>query len=329
VISSLLLAALIAAAPAAAQERVVSSQRVDAWDRADLSWITPPPGEPIRVLVRGSVHCALDGSEIDAREIALPGRTITELSPLVFPAGTVYVGSRGLHEHLFEVPPGRGTIALNVLAIASRNLVTASEARRSITGAITVEVLDARPAAAPLAGLAGLAPEPARASSPPFALAGAAVGVPLLAAGLFLFLRRRKGREDALLARASRARRAIVREASVLGSAFDGALASAETLYESARRQRAHLQALDHALARTGFVRSETAAAALEVLRARRAEGLSRLESIVARLEETVVRMAACVADRAAIADLARDLDRLRGELEVGEDVEQELASIR
>ena len=52
------------------------------------------------------------------------------------------------------------------------------------------------------------------------------------------------------------------------------------------------------------------------------------LDAIVGRLEETVVRMAACVADRSAIADLARDLDRLRGELEVGESVEQELARI-
>lgn len=317
---------LALASSARAQETVISSARVDAWDRADLSWVTPPAGAPIRVVVRGTLTCALDGSEIDALEVVTPTRTLADVSPLVFPEGTQLVERRGDHAYLFEVPPGRGTsIALNVAAIAGRHLVTASEARSAITGAIMVEVLGAP--AAPVASTPALAVvEPA--STQPLALAGAAVGLPMLAFGLFLATRRRRAPEAELIARATRAQRAIVREARTLGPAFDGALVSAETLFASAIRQRAHLAELDRALARTGWVSSAGAAAGLDVLRARRAEGVARLDAIVARLEETVVRMAACVADRTAIADLARDLERLRGELEVGESVEQELASI-
>lgn len=324
--------ALIAAAAlalvtstAAAQERVIASSRVDAWDSADLSWVTTPDGAPFRVLVRGTLTSSLDGAEIDALEVALPGCTLADAPPLVFPAGTQLIERRGAHAYLLEIPPGHGnTIALNVVALASRNLVTASEARASITGAIFVDVLGTTPAPS----VASAPPTPAAGSLQPMAIAGAALGLPMIALGLFMASRRRASREDELVARATRARRAILREARTLGPAFDGALASAQQLFEAATRQREHLAEIDRALARSGWVRAETAAAGLEVLRARRAEGLVRLDAIVGRLEETVVRMAACVADRSAIADLARDLDRLRGELEVGESVEQELARI-
>nr|MDQ3037133.1 hypothetical protein [Myxococcota bacterium] len=113
-----------------------------------------------------------------------------------------------------------------------------------------------------------------------------------------------------------------------LGVAFEGALASAEALVRAARSQREHVTQLDRALARTAWVSTPIARGGRATLLARREEAVAKLEAIVARLEETLVRMAACVADRSAIAGIERDLAGLRGEVEVGESVEQEIAAI-
>jgi hypothetical protein len=316
------------AASASAQERVVHSARVDAWDVADLSWQAAAPDTgAVRVLVRGSLTCAIDGAEIDAMQIVTTSRVEDVGSPLVFPEGARLVEVRGVHEYVFDVPPGPGaTIALNVPGLAARHLVTASDLRNSITGAIFVDVLSDAPAAAATPSATAVVAEPDGLTG--LALAGGALGLPLLAFGLFVATRRRGSREDQLMLRVRRARSEIVREARALGAAFDGALASAEALVDAARRQRAHLTQLDRALARTAWVSTVEASASRETLVARRAEALARLESIVARLEETLVRMAACVADRSAIAGIERDLAGLRGEVEVGESVEQEIASL-
>lgn len=309
------------AARAGAQERVVATSRVDAWDRADLSWV---PGPTVRVVLRGTLSNAIDGSEIDAMHVTTASRSLEDGSPLVFPAGARLVEQRGPSVYLVELPAGQGaSIGLNVPALAARHLVTASELRASLTGVILVEVLgeDAPPV------VTSVAAAPVTSSSA--ALAGAAMlSLPLLALGLVLARRRRTDRDAALMARVARARAAITREARTLGAAFEGALASANALAEAAGRQRAHLVELDRAIARAGWVRSEAASASLATMHARRAEGLAKLEAIVAQLEETVVRMAACVADRSAIAGLERDLARARSEVEVGESVEQELAGI-
>jgi hypothetical protein len=309
------------AAPAAAQDRVLATYRVDAWDVADLAWARSPAGQPLRVLVHGTLSSSIDGSEIDALELHSGGRVV-EGAPVAFPPGTRLVERRGPHRYLFEVPPG-GTIGLNTFFLASRVLATASEYRASVSGAIVVELLE------PAGAAPAASPGPIAAAAPsPFALAGTALGLPLLAFGLFVYARRRISREDELLRRVRRARTAILREARALGPAFDGALASAEALCEAARKQRDHVTAIERAITRTAWVRAEPASLGQASLRVRRDEAAAKLHSIVSRLEETVVRMASCVADRSAIPDLERDLSAMRSEVEVGESVEQEIAAL-
>lgn len=320
-----------------AREHVVATYRVDAWDRADLSWARPlVETGMVRVVVRGTLSSALDGAEIDGMRVITAARIDDAQQPLVFPDGTRLVSVRGAHEYVLDVPAGAGsTIALNVPALAGRHLVTASELRSAISGAIFVDVLSDVAPAAPAAGgpaaaatAAGIPNRSAQMSAA--AVAGGALGVPLLGFALLVAARRRRRAlpEDALMLRARRAQSAIVRESRELGAAFDGALASAEALGDAARRQREHLVELDRALERTAWVRAEGASAERAALLARRADATSKLEAIVARLEETVVRMAACVADRSAIVGIERDLARLRGEVEVGESVEQDLAAL-
>lgn len=313
------------AAEASAQERVVATLRIDGWDRADVSWVHGPTA---RVLLRGTLSCAIDGSEIDAMEVVSASRVLGDGSPLAFPPGSRLVERRGPHAYLFEVPTGAGaSIALNVPALASRHLVTASELRQSLSGVIVAEVLG--PEGVPLAEAAPVATASVAPGLSPAALAGAVtLSVPLLALGIVLARRRSRDREAELMARVARARSAIAREAKVLGPAFDGAFASASALGDAALRQRAHIAELDRAIARSGWVRGGAASATLLSIHARRDEARARLESIVDQLEETVVRMAACVADRSAIAGLERDLARARSEVEVGESVEQEIARI-
>ncbi|AKF11689.1 hypothetical protein DB32_008838 [Sandaracinus amylolyticus] len=312
------------AARAGAQDRVVATYRIDAWDRADVSWA---PGATVRVLLRGTLSNAIDGSEIDAMHVTTASRSMEDASPLVFPAGARLIEQRGPHAYLVEVPAGAGaTIGLNVPALAARHLVTVSELRASLSGVIVAEVLGDE--AAPIVHDAPTAAvvEP-RVS--PAGLAGAVtLSVPLLVLGIVLARRRRHDHDAALMARVTKARAAIAREAKVLGAAFDGAFASASALVDAATRQRAHLVELDRAIGRSAWVRSEAASATLSTMHARRAEARAKLESIVAQLEETVVRMAACVADRSAIAGLERDLARARSEVEVGESVEAEIARI-
>jgi hypothetical protein len=322
-----LLALAVLAGPAQAQDRVVSTLRVDAWDVADLSWVHPPPGEPVRVLVRGSLTNARDGSELDAMRTTTHSRVI-EGSPLVLPAGTTLVEERGPHAYLLEIPAGHGaSIGLNTVALAGRLLVPASEVRSAITGAILVDVL-APSSAPPIVEAPPMPSAAAPSSMTPLALGGAAIGIPLVGLVGLVLSRRRIRREDALVGRARRARSAIEREAKELGPAFDGALASARALGEAAEHQRAHLAAIDRALARTAWVRSAAAGAQRATLTSRRIEAIGRLDEITTRLEESVVRMAACVADRGAIAGLERDLRAMKSELEVGELVLGELDAL-
>ncbi|UJR84855.1 hypothetical protein [Sandaracinus amylolyticus] len=289
-----------------------------------MSWA---PGPTVRVVLRGTLSNAIDGSEIDAMHVTTTSRSMEDASPLVFPAGARMIEQRGPHAYLVEMPTGAGaTIGLNVASLAARHLVTVSELRASLSGVIVAEVLgdEVAPIVHDVPSAAVVEP-----SVSPAALAGAVtLSVPLFALGIVLARRRRRDHEAALMARVTKARAAIAREAKALGPAFEGALESANALAGAATRQKAHLVELDRAITRSAWVRSEAASATLSTMHARRAEARAKLESIVAQLEETVVRMAACVADRSAIAGLERDLARVRSEVEVGESVEAEIAKI-
>ncbi|MDQ3035981.1 MAG: hypothetical protein M3Y87_26490, partial [Myxococcota bacterium] len=206
---ALAVGAVAAGASAQDREHVLGSVRLDAWEAADLSWYAPAQGSTtVRVLVRGSMTCALDGAEIDAMRITTTSRVLDAATPVVFPPGARFVEQRGAHAYVFELATDESaTIALNVPGLASRYLVTASELRDSLTGAIFVDVLGPPPSP----GVAAAAPASAEIPSENsdltgVALAGSALGLPLLAFGLFFATRRRRTREDRLMTRVRRAR---------------------------------------------------------------------------------------------------------------------------
>ena len=283
---------------------------------------------PVRLRIRGTITDGIDGAEIDALGRRLGGLDEPSERWVVRPASARELDRDPAgHAVTLEVPPGNALrVGIDVGALAASHLVTASEMRSRLDGAIEVEVLV--PAAALPAEAPGAVAAPADAPSSRAAVygGGALLGVLGSLLGWALARRRRSvSPARALLARARRAHAALVRNARGLGPQFEGVIGPAGALLDGAQRSAQHLGELERALRETAFVESAAAAAQLDALRAEQRSALRRLEDGVSGLEEAVVRLAQSRADRAAVTDLASVLSRLGEEIAIGREVDTEL----
>ncbi len=282
-------------------------------------------GAPLRLVVSGTVTDGIDGAELDAVARFASGVRDEVRPPLRLPAGArVTHADEVAHRYELEVAPGTDLrFVLDVGGLATRHLVTASEMRARLDGAIEIELLVPRSAIAPplASASAGAAPLAAGSSLP-----GLALGSALGALGLALALRRRRRTEDELLLdRAIRAHAAIGKKARALGPQFTGTLAPAERLLAAVRAGRGHLGAIDRALRDSAFVESAAAVARRAELRTSRDAALARIARATGTLEEALVALGASTADRSAVTDMERSLLDLGAEVEVGRAVDREL----
>lgn len=277
---------------------------------------------PVRIVLVGSYFFALDGAEVDAFGAHTPGERDVSAGALVTlpPGSRVVASDPTAHRYEIEVPRAPSMpVAFNVAPLAMRHLITVSEARASLRGAIELEVVVPPPPAPPAAAMVAR-----RASSSPFPWMGGALGVSTLGGIGLLLARRRRAR--VLLRRAHRAERSIARECAVLGPAFDPVAASARRLLESAERSTTHRREVERALARTRW--AESAAAERAHLRGQ-AEGARRkLVEIVARLEQTATQLAGRRAESAKDTAVEALLDELSDDLEAAVSAEEDVTRL-
>lgn len=314
---ALALAALVPAV-ASAQAAWTTAQRVPLpldGSPVDLTALAAPHEDVLRLRLSGSVSFTYDGSEIDAMGRTVAGtRDVTAGPFVVLPPGSVVVESDPVaHRYVVDVPRSAAMdVRFNAMGLATQHLLTLSEARSQLLGAIEVEHLVPPPPPPTAAARVARHAE----GVPALAWAGGGGGLLLLLGLGFVVGRRRKDPIRALVRRAEIARAAIGREVVALGPAFDPVAASSERLLEVARQHAAHHGSLEAALARTAQMSSESAGAQRMSLSAKRGEVRAKLEAVVARLEETATELAGRNADSARargvdalVAELAMDLD--------------------
>ncbi|MBX3270574.1 MAG: hypothetical protein KF729_09950 [Sandaracinaceae bacterium] len=278
----------------------------------------PHEARAVRVRLSGTVTFGYDGSELDAMGRTVAGVRDDTAGPFVaLPPGSVLVeGDPETHRYVFDVPRSEHmSLRFDALRLATRHLLTLSEARGHLVGAIEVEHLAPPAPPPPPPSAATLALREAE-GVPALAWAGGGAGVLLLFGLGAVAARRRRDPIRALVRRAATARAAIGREVLALGPAFDPVAASAERLVEVARQHAAHHGSLEAAIARTRAMASSAAGARRATLSTKRAEVRARLAAVVARLEETATELAGRNADSARargvdalVAELGADLD--------------------
>ncbi len=284
----------------------------------DLGNLVQTHEETVRVRLRGSLTFNHDGSQIDAMGRTVGGtRDVTGGPFVVLPAGSVVVESDPeAHRYTVEIPRAASMpIRFNVFGLATRNLLTVTEARALLVGAIEVEHLVPPPPPPPAPSAVAQAQRSA--SGVPLAgWVGLGGGLLLLGFAGFAFMRRQKDPILELVRRAVRARDAIGREVVALGPAFDPVAASAERLLEVARQHAAHHASLERALDRTSSMESDAAKQRRLGVAASKGEVRAKLDSLVARLEDTATELAGRNADAgrargvdALVAELGADLD--------------------
>ncbi len=267
----------------------------------------------------------MDGSDVDAFGRQAAGRRdVSAGNYVTLPPGSRIVESDPeTHRYLIDVPRAPSMpISLNVMPLAMQRLVTASEVRANLVGAIELEHLvppppppstatvvvreaEGVPASAWLAGLIGLS--------------GA------LGFGVFR-ARRRRDPSFVLLGRAKRAHGAIARECAALGPAFDPVSASAARLVEAAERTDAHRREVERAIERTAWA---SAAGGERARMHEKAEAARReLSEIVARLEVTATSLASRRADASRAAGVEDLLAELGDDLHAAVSAERELAEL-
>lgn len=284
-------------------------------------------GTPVRVRLHGSLNDGFDGAEIDALGRSVSGTfeptdRFVGRPPNARPVHT----DASAHDATYELSPNTDLrFTLNVPALASSHLVTASEMRGRLDGAIEVELLvpeSAIPVDAPIAAAA--VREPEGMGFLPYGVGGGGL---LLALAMGLMMRRRTEvpREVELSARAKRAHDNLVKDAKALGPQFEGVIPPGDKLLDAAKRSRDHLGEIDRALKDASFVKSAAAEARLQDLREDRKRALEQLSDVVSGLEEAVVRLAASRADRVAVTDIAGALSKVHDEVSIGREVDAEL----
>jgi hypothetical protein len=281
-----------------------------------------PDGAPTRVTLHGTLDTSIDGSELDPVATWRGGiADRASASPLALSPGAEIVDAdEAAHRYMIEAPPGVPIHAsLAIAPMAAAHLVTATELRQSLRGAIEVDVM--RRSAPPPLAVAALAEEEPR------GLAAGLLAAVLAAVG-FVVLRRREPEEARLIRRARRAREAIAARARALGPALAGLTVSAEKLEHAIRRGRDHVRAIDAALRATRWAEGEVARARAAEL-ARRRDAVRRdLEHMTSELEATVVRLATLATERHADVEAEAVSARLRAEIALAEDVEREVAAL-
>lgn len=308
--------ALLVAAPAAAQDRWTVAHRVAlpmSGAPIDLATLVGPGEEPVRIALTGSYSFAVDGSRVDAFGAHSPRRSdVAEGAFVILPPGTRIIARDPVaHRYELEIPRSRSMpIAFNVMPLATRHLMTASEARASLTGVIELEHLVPPDPPPPVAAVVV---EEASAVSP-FSWVGGGLGLGALFGLGLVLARRRRDPMLALLRRAWRAQRSIAAECAELGPAFDPVAASTLRLFEAAERSETHRRHVESAIARTQWATSATAERARLHEQSERAR--LRIVDIVTRLEQT----ATTLAGRRAEAASATGVDALLGEL--GDDLD-------
>lgn len=334
VIGAVILGALASSAHADAQD-----ERWVVLRRASLSPDSPtlemnrivleehiPFGTPARLRLHGSVTDGFDGAEIDALGRTRGGTVEPSERYVGRPSGaTVIERDETSHTLVIEVPVGTDlSFTLNVVALASQHLVTASEMRGRLDGAIEVDVSvpeSAIPTASPAAMDRHAAAE---ASFVPYGVGGGG-----LLAGLLLVLGLRRKREVApelaLLLRAKKAHDKLTSSARSLGPQFEGVIAPGEKLLDAANKAHAHVGEIDRGLKEASFVTSATAGARLGELRADRERVMAQLGDVVSGLEEAVVKLMASRADRSAVDGIANALRDVDAEVRIGREVDAEL----
>jgi len=306
VLSLVALALCLGLASSAAAQHVLTRVSLPVDGRwVDVRAFVPPGDAPVRVALTGTLSSAADGSEIDAMSRWAAGARIDAEGPfVVLPRGSrLLEQDPGIHRYVIEIPRQDDMrVAFDVTPIATRHLMTPTEVRAGLSGAVEMEIL-----APPLAPAVLALPSPrAETSLLPFAaFAGGAAGAPLLALFGWLFARRRRRRVDERLLRRSRAAlRAVERESAPLGPAFGEVAVQARHMLDGALDVQRHFRAARAAERRTRGLRAEGAAARRGELREQQREALTRLRDIAERLEETATQLASHGAGQARTQDL-------------------------
>jgi len=284
----------------------------------DLANLVTTHEETVRVRLSGSLSFGYDGSQIDAMARTVGGtRDVTDGPFVVLPAGSVVIeADPETHRYTVEVPRApQMPVRFNVFGLATRNLLTVTEAQAQLVGAIEIEHLVPPPPPPTVAAQVEQTAE----GIPTLAWAGGGSAMLLLLGLGFVFGRRKQDPIRALVRQAERSAAAIGREVIALGPAFDPVAASAERLLEVARQHAAHHASLERALERTSNMASDAAKKRRLGVAASKGEVRDKLEALVARLEDTATELAG----RSADAGRARGVDALVSEL--GNDLEAAL----
>lgn len=287
----------------------------------DLADLAAPDEDPVRIELEGSYTFLLDGSEIDALGVHGAERRDASAPLVVLPEGARVIESRpDVHRYTIEVPRTASMrVGLNVLPLAMRHLVTPTEARANLQGAIHLAHLVPPPP--PPAAASVVVEEAGRV--PAGAWLGGALGASMFALLGWVGLRRRGHPMRVLLRRARRAERAVAAECAVLGPAYDPVAASSARLLEAAVRTEVHWRAVDRALAKTAWA---SAAAGERARLHEQGEGVRRrLAQIVTRLEQTATMLAGRSADAEGVSDVDALLGELGDDLHAAVSAEEEL----
>jgi len=310
--------------PASAQDRTWNVDHrvgIDA-DHVVIDVPATDDGAPTRVRVHGTIDSTLDGSELDALTLRRGGGDdLATGAPLLLSEGAHVVDADALaHRYVIEAPPGTPIHAsLAIARMAATHLVTATELRASLRGALEVDVLRRTEVAT-----FSVVNVPPTESSGPLAVLLAGV----LGAIGFVFLRKREPEEARLLRRARRAREAIATRARALGPGLAGVIAPAERLEAAIRRAREHITTIERAIAATRWTEGEAARTHVRSLEQRRDAVRSDLARMTGELEAALVRLTSLETERHADTEGDAIAARVRAEVELAEDVEREVARL-
>ena len=284
----------------------------------DLAAYAPPGDGPMTIVVKGTVSCSIDGSQIDAYARKTESLNFEADGPfLLLPEGaTVTKAQRDINKYTISIPKSAAMpIRFHPHSLTTRFMVTRSKLISSLSGALSVSVLGP----APVAGTeipAKTSPSKKAGASVASIVGLSAVAVLLPLMGL-LFLRSRKQDDlSELVARAARARQLIHQECKRLGPAFDDVAASGESIHDGIHALRSNIDDTHAALKRTEWTKSDAAEKKRDELRDRVKSATGQIGDLVERLEETAASLASQTAGQSAPKGIEDALNSLTDELD-------------